>query len=315
MKAEQAASNPTYHTIAPATPLSPANFYPDSTVKVHDQKDYDEDGEAEMDYDALELSDYYEDDEDEEFEDGEDDRRYVANKRHAYSSSPEADVPTPPPHSVSVVSGTTSRHSANVRKRGLDEVDEVEEDSSDRDSLLSRDPREIGGGTPPKRARTRESVVSLEDESVDTSASPTITTPYFSSSVAEPRSSSPFTPSRQRKRRSEELEDSIVNSSPMSSKRVKANSGAPTTLYSTDERAARGDPSGPAKGAPAIDDSHRPLGARRGSDVDWRIEGNVNAMDGERGKRELSVSPPELTDVSVFDSVSALNSRVQRDPV
>ena len=169
--------------------------------EVH-ETDLDGDGEEEVDYDS-ELE--YDEDADEEIDEDDD----PTNPRYEIDEADYRFTPSPEPE-------------PRARKRSSDELeDELEEvlieNANDSPSFRRPDRREQGG-TPPKRARIGDDGVTLHSaEEEDPSSHEHLEETVISR--LQPASTS--SPSRMRKRNSEELEDGDVAHAALSNKRVK----------------------------------------------------------------------------------------------
>jgi hypothetical protein len=195
-------------------PSSRGVIYPPSNIRSIDASeielkevhgtDLDGDGEEEVDYDS-ELE-YGDDDEDADEEIDEDDD--PNNPRYEIDEADYRFTPSPEPE-------------PRARKRSSDELeDELEEvlieNASDTPSFRRPDRREQGG-TPPKRARIGDDGVTVHSAEEDHSGHEHLEETVTSRLQPTPISS----PSRMRKRNSEELEDGDVAHSTLSNKRVK----------------------------------------------------------------------------------------------
>jgi len=179
--------------------------------EVH-ETDLDGDGEEEVDYDSEVEYDEDDEDADEEIDDEDD-------PNHPRYEIDEADyqfTPSPSPE-------------LRTRKRSSDELEDdleevlIENANDDTPSFRKPDRREQGG-TPPKRARIGDDGVTLlsaeeEDPSSHEHLEETITSRLQPTPLASP--------SRMRKRNSEELEDGDVTHAALSNKRVKVDREEP----------------------------------------------------------------------------------------
>lgn len=193
-------------------PSSRGVIYPSSNIRSIDaseielkevhETDLDGDGEEEVDYDS-----YDEDDEDADEEIDEDDD--PNNPQYEIDEADYRFTPSPEPE-------------PRARKRSSDELeDDLEEvlieNAGDAPSFRRPDRREQGG-TPPKRARIGDDGVTLHSaEEEDPSGHEHLEETITSRLQPTPLSS----PSRMRKRNSEELEDGDVAHAALSNKRVK----------------------------------------------------------------------------------------------
>jgi len=207
----------------PVNPSSRGVIYPPSNTirsidaseielkEVH-ETDLDGDGEEEVDYDSEVEYDEDDEDADEEIDDEDD-------PNHPRYEIDEADyqfTPSPSPE-------------PRTRKRSSDELEDdleevlIENANDDTPSFRKPDRREQGG-TPPKRARIGDDGVTLlsaeeEDPSGHEHLEETITSRLQPTPLASP--------SRMRKRNSEELEDGDVTHAALSNKRVKVDREEP----------------------------------------------------------------------------------------
>ena len=199
-------------------PSSRGVIYPPSNIRSIDaseielkevhEADLDGDGEEEVDYDSEVEYDEDDEDADEEIDDDDDPNnpRYEIDEAdYRFTLSPE---PEPEPR---------------ARKRSSDELeDDLEEvlieNANDDTRSFRRSDRREQGGTPPKRARIGDDGVTLlSAEEEDPSGHEHLEETITSRLQPTPLSS----PSRMRKRNSEELEDGDVTHAALSNKRVK----------------------------------------------------------------------------------------------
>ena len=196
-------------------PTSRGIIYPPSNIRTIDaseielkevhEADLDGDGEEEVDYDSELEYDEEDEDADEEIDEDDDPN----NPRYEIDEADYRFTPSPEPE-------------PRAKKRSSDELeDELEEvlieNASDTPSFRRPDRREQGG-TPPKRARIGDDGVTLhsaeeEDHSGHEHLEETVTSRLQPTPLASP--------SRMRKRNSEELEDGDIAHAALSHKRVK----------------------------------------------------------------------------------------------